>query len=111
MEEKKNIPRLDTIKNIVLVVFAVILAKILYLTTVKYQHYTELAQSKTYKNLTIEAPRGEIRDRYGRLLAGNKNQFAVKISGDSCLGESGIFCNVSKGDFLFAHNKTPLSIN
>lgn len=83
MEEKKNIPRLDTIKKIVLVVFAVILAKILYLTTVKYQHYTELAQSKTYKNLTIEAPRGEIRDRYGRLLAGNKNQFAVKISGDS----------------------------
>lgn len=83
MEEKKNIPRLNTIKKIVLVVFAVILAKILYLTTVKYQHYTELAESKTYKNLTIEAPRGEIRDRYGRLLAGNKNQFAVKISGDS----------------------------
>ena len=24
----------------------------------------------------------------------------IKISGDSCLGESGIFCNVSKGDFL-----------
>ena len=71
------------IKKIILVVFAVILAKILYLTTVKYQHYTELAQNKTYKNLTIEAPRGEIRDRYGRLLAGNKNQFAVKISGDS----------------------------
>ncbi len=83
MEEKKNIPRLDTIKKIVLVVFAVILAKILYLTTVKNQHYTELAENKTYKNLTIEAPRGEIRDRYGRLLAGNKNQFAVKISGDS----------------------------
>lgn len=83
MEEKKNIPRLDTIRKIIIIVFVIILAKILYLTTVKYQHYTELAENKTYKNLTIEAPRGEIRDRYGRLLAGNKNQFAVKISGDT----------------------------
>ncbi|TQQ84126.1 penicillin-binding protein [Peptacetobacter hominis] len=81
--ENNNIPRLDTIRKIVIVVFAVILLKILYLTTIKYSHYMELAENKTYKNITVSAPRGEIRDRYGRLLAGNKNQFTVNISGDT----------------------------
>src|SRR5699024_6566806 len=56
--------------------------KILYMTTFKYEHYTEMAENKTYKQLLIKAPRGEIKDRYGRLLAGNKNLFTVQVSGD-----------------------------
>ena len=82
MEEKKKIDRLSIIKNLVLVAFVVIIVKILYMTTFKYEYYTELAENKTYKELTIKAPRGEIRDRYGRLLAGNKNLFTVQVSGD-----------------------------
>lgn len=38
------------------------------MTTFKYEYYNELAKYKTYKKLAI-APRGEIKDRYGRLLA------------------------------------------
>lgn len=82
MEENKKVDRLSIIKNIILVAFVVILVKILYMTTFKYEHYTELAENKTYKQLLIKAPRGEIRDRYGRLLAGNKNLFTVQVSGD-----------------------------
>ena len=82
MEEKKKVDRLSIIKNLILVAFVVILVKILYMTTFKYEHYTELAENKTYKQLLIKAPRGEIRDRYGRLLAGNKNLFTVQVSGD-----------------------------
>ena len=75
MEERKKVDRLSIIKNLILV-------KILYMTTFKYEHYTELAENKTYKQLLIKAPRGEIKDRYGRLLAGNKNLFTVQVSGD-----------------------------
>lgn len=82
MEENKKVDRLSIIKNIILVAFVVILVKILYMTTFKYEHYTEMAENKTYKQLLIKAPRGEIRDRYGRLLAGNKNLFTVQVSGD-----------------------------
>ncbi|MGM9543649.1 MAG: penicillin-binding transpeptidase domain-containing protein [Romboutsia timonensis] len=82
MEERKKIDRLSIIKNLILVAFVVILVKILYMTTFKYEHYTELAENKTYKQLLIKAPRGEIKDRYGRLLAGNKNLFTVQVSGD-----------------------------
>ena len=82
MEERQKVDRLSIIKNLILVAFVVILVKILYMTTFKYEHYTELAENKTYKQLLIKAPRGEIKDRYGRLLAGNKNLFTVQVSGD-----------------------------
>ena len=82
MEERKKVDRLSIIKNLILVAFVVILVKILYMTTFKYEHYTELAENKTYKQLLIKATRGEIKDRYGRLLAGNKNLFTVQVSGD-----------------------------
>lgn len=82
MEERKKVDRLSIIKNLILVAFVAILVKILYMTTFKYEHYTELAENKTYKQLLIKAPRGEIKDRYGRLLAGNKNLFTVQVSGD-----------------------------
>lgn len=82
MDENKKPDRLSIIKKIILTAFVVILLKIIYMTTFKYEHYTELAENKTYKELTIKAPRGEIRDRYGRLLAGNKNLFTVQVSGD-----------------------------
>ena len=82
MEDKKKGDRLSIMRNLILIVFVVILLKILYMTTFKYEHYTTLAENKTYKELPIKAPRGEIKDRYGRLLAGNKNLFTVQVSGN-----------------------------
>ncbi|MEG1310980.1 MAG: penicillin-binding transpeptidase domain-containing protein [Romboutsia sp.] len=82
MEENKKADRLAIMRNIILVAFVVILFKIVYMTTIKYEHYTQLAENKTYKELPIKAPRGEIKDRYGRLLAGNKNSFTIQVSGN-----------------------------
>lgn len=82
MEENKKADRLSIMRNIILVAFVVILCKILFMTTFKYDYYTELAENKTYKELPIKAPRGEIKDRYGRLIAGNKNLFTVQVSGN-----------------------------
>ena len=56
MDEKKVNDRFIIIRNMLLVVFAVILVKILYMTVFKYEHYTELAENKTYKELPIKAP-------------------------------------------------------
>ncbi|EGT3770655.1 penicillin-binding transpeptidase domain-containing protein [Clostridioides difficile] len=82
MEENKQVDRLKIIKIVMGVIFLAILVKIIYMTTFKYEYYNELAENKTYKKLAIEAPRGEIKDRYGRLLAGNKNLFTVQVSGN-----------------------------
>lgn len=82
MEENKKVDRLLILKNIIIVAFVVILLKVVYMTTFKHEHYNELAENKTYKELPVKAPRGEIRDRYGRLLAGNKNLFTIQVSAD-----------------------------
>lgn len=80
MDEKKINDRCKIIKNVFLFAFVGIIIKILYMNIIKYDYYTELADSKTYKEITIKAARGEIRDRYGRLLAGNETQFTVQVS-------------------------------
>ena len=80
MDEKKIYDRCKVIKNVFLFAFVAIIIKILYMNIIKYDYYTDLADNKTYKEVTIKAARGEIRDRYGRLLAGNENQFTVQLS-------------------------------
>lgn len=82
--------RLNTINKIIVVVLLVIFVKILFMTTIRNSHYSELANQKTYKQILVQAPRGEIKDRNGVVLAGNKPEFAVQIVADSFnkLGEN-----------------------
>ncbi|WP_455539393.1 penicillin-binding transpeptidase domain-containing protein [Terrisporobacter sp.] len=80
MDRKKFNDRCRVIKNVFLFAFLAIIVKILYMNVIQNNYYTELANNKTYKEVTIKAARGDIRDRYGRLLAGNENQFTVQVS-------------------------------
>ena len=66
--------------RIVCLCFVMLMIKSLYLTTVKGEEYSQIADNKIYKKISINAPRGEIRDRNGTLLAGNRPLFSVEIS-------------------------------
>lgn len=66
--------------KIICISFVLLLVKSFYLTTVKGDEYSEIANDKIYKKISIDAPRGEIRDRNGTLLAGNRPLFSVEIS-------------------------------
>lgn len=52
------------------------------LTIVHGDYYRDISDNKRLKEIYITAPRGEIRDRYGRLLAGNKPSFTVQLLKD-----------------------------
>lgn len=82
MDDKKVNDRFIIIRNMLLVVFAVILIKLVYMAVFKYDYYIEQAENKTYKEIPIKAARGDIKDRYGRVLATTKNQFTVQVSAD-----------------------------
>lgn len=56
--------------------------KLATLTIVEGDYYRDISDNKRLKEIYITAPRGEIRDRYGRLLAGNKPSFTVQILKD-----------------------------
>mgnify|MGYP001944918538 CR=1 FL=1 len=64
------------------IMFLVLSFRLATLTIVEGDKYRELSDTKRVKEIAITAPRGEIRDRYGRLLAGNKPSFTVQILKD-----------------------------
>lgn len=52
------------------------------LTIAMGDYYRDVSDNKRLKEVYVTAPRGEIRDRYGRLLAGNKPSFTVQLLKD-----------------------------
>lgn len=75
--------RLKIINKAVLIILLVVLGKIVYMVSFQNSYYSNLANQKTYKRIMVQAPRGEIRDRNGVLMAGNEPQFTVQVVGDS----------------------------
>ena len=74
-------------RMIILIIISVIMTIVLLAATVKLQivqgeYYKQIASTRTYKTTTIKAPRGEITDRYGRVLAGNKSASSIIVDYD-----------------------------
>ncbi len=69
--------------NVIILVFVIIIFVIILrlanLMIVNGTEYREQSENRIFKNIPISAPRGEIRDRYGKLLAGNRPSFTVQI--------------------------------
>lgn len=72
--------------NVVILVVALALIGLSFrmakLTIVDGEEYRRLAETRKFKEIPITAPRGEIRDRNGKLLAGNKPSFTVQVVKD-----------------------------
>ncbi|NLL81493.1 MAG: penicillin-binding protein [Tissierellia bacterium] len=86
MKELKLIEKIKNRHNIVSIIFLVLVAllisKLSILTIAEGDYYRDISDNKRLKEVYTTAPRGEIRDRYGRLLAGNKPSFTVQILKD-----------------------------
>ncbi len=79
-EKIKN--RYNILLIILTIVFLLVAFRLSTLTIVLGDEYREISDNKRVKQIPITAARGEIRDRYGRLLAGNKPSFIVQIVKD-----------------------------
>lgn len=77
--------------NQIIVFFAVFIfilfLRLFDLTIVEGEKYKEMADAIRMKKIPISAPRGEIRDRYGRILAANKPSFTVQIMKNELIDE------------------------
>jgi len=67
------------LQALVLVVFAILSARVWYLQMVQGEDYRQAADTNRFRTQTIDAPRGVIYDRKGRLLVQNKPTFTVAI--------------------------------
>lgn len=71
--------RNKVVYGVICILFAALISKAAYVSVVRGGEYSDIANNKIYRQITIEAPRGEIYDRNGILLAGSREAFAVEI--------------------------------
>ncbi len=62
-----------------LVLIIILIVRLFFLTVVQKQTWMDAAANLSTKTVYTPAPRGEIKDRNGKLLAGNHTQFAVNL--------------------------------
>ena len=67
----------------IIILMAILGLRLFGLTVVEGSRWDEAARSISIKSIYTSAPRGNILDRYGRLLAGSRPSFTVQfIEGD-----------------------------
>jgi penicillin-binding protein 2 len=66
-----------TVYRIVFVVFLILVLRLLYLQVFRYQAYVRKSIGNKVMTVTVEAPRGEIFDRNGKVLAKNEPQLVL----------------------------------
>lgn len=66
--------------GLVAILMLLLCIRLFVLTVLQQDEWAEAAQSQNTKEVVTSAPRGEILDRYGRLLAGNKQIFTVTFN-------------------------------
>lgn len=79
---EKILNRYNIVSLILLILMVVLSFRLATLTIAEGDYYRDLSDNKRLKEIYTTAPRGEIRDRYGRLLAGNVPSFTVQLLKD-----------------------------
>src|SRR3954447_15974161 len=74
--------RVAVIGGIALMAFAVIFFRLWYLQVLSGDKYLAEANNNRLREIKVQAPRGKIVDRNGRVLVDNRTGLAVKISPD-----------------------------
>jgi penicillin-binding protein 2 len=74
--------RIAVIGGIALVAFAVIFFRLWYLEVLSGDKYLAQANNNRVREIKVQAPRGEIVDRQGRILVDNRTGLAVELTPD-----------------------------
>jgi len=72
--------RFNQIAIIMFVLMAMLFIRLFILTVMQNEQWTAEATTLSVKSVFTPAPRGEIFDRYGRVLAGNVQSFSLRFS-------------------------------
>lgn len=76
-KKKKKISRYSVLYIIMFIIMGTILSKLLYLQVYKHDDYKEKADVSSTKFISEEAPRGNIYDADGNIIATNKQTYAL----------------------------------
>ncbi len=71
--------RVAVLSGIALVMFSIIFFRLWYLQVLSSDHYLKQAQNNQVRDITVQAPRGEILDRNGKVLVDNRTALALQV--------------------------------
>ena len=74
--------RVAMIGGVALALFAIIFFRLWYLQVLSGDHYLAEARDNRVREIKVQAPRGEIVDRQGRVLVDNRPSILIKIAPD-----------------------------
>ncbi|MDY3987598.1 penicillin-binding transpeptidase domain-containing protein [Peptoniphilaceae bacterium SGI.137] len=83
MKQKSSFIRWVVIAVLIIAAFGFLLWRLYDLTITKGAYFRDLSETKRTKTIQITAPRGNIYDRNGKLLAGTRTSFTVQGYKDS----------------------------
>ncbi len=72
--------RVAMIGGVALIAFGLVFFRLWYLQVLSGDKYRAEANANQVREIKVQAPRGEIVDRKGRVLVGNRASFAVKVT-------------------------------
>ncbi|QHI73324.1 penicillin-binding transpeptidase domain-containing protein [Aminipila terrae] len=78
--EKVLKSRYGQIVLVIIVLMVILFLRLFILTVMQNEEWKEQATNISTKSIYTKAPRGEILDRYGRVIAGNKQAFTLQIN-------------------------------
>jgi penicillin-binding protein 2 len=79
--------RYNQVLAIIMIMMAILAIRLFGLTVVEGAQWGEAASNISIKSISTPAPRGEILDRYGRVMAGNILSFTVQFSSGDLTNE------------------------
>lgn len=82
MKKPPKINRFNVMQTVLMVLMLVLVGRLFKLTIIDGDKYRYVADNKRVKEIKITAPRGNIYDRNGKILAGTKPSYAVKLFKD-----------------------------
>ena len=71
--------RVTVLGGIAIAIFSVIFFRLWYLEVLSGDRYQQLAQDNRVREVRVQAPRGEILDRDGKVLVANRTELAVQV--------------------------------
>ena len=79
--------RRDVVFLVILLLFSLLLGRFYYLQIYRHEQYSLLADANRIRMVTQPAPRGNILDRKGEILAANQSIYAISVIKDELIDE------------------------
>ena len=75
----ERVRRINIMAGIIMAIIIVLIIRIGWMQLVNGPQYKKIAEENRIRQITAQAPRGNIYDRYGAVLVSNKPSFAISI--------------------------------